>query len=320
DALNHTIELAQKAEELGYHRFWVSEHHNAEKLAGSAPEVLIAHLLAKTKQIRVGSGGVMLQHYSPYKVAETFNLLASLSPGRVDLGLGKAPGGLPLSTKALQQDFAEKPKELWEKLVDLKKFVSDTLEPYDPFYGLKAEPVPSTPPELFLLGASPSSAKLAGELGYSFVFAQFINSEETILNEAFDVFSELQKRKKSQPLSFILAISVIVADTDKEARQLVENSKIVKVHLESGKTVTVGSEEQAELFAKQSNESYRIEIQEANILFGSKETVREKLLQLQNIYDLEEVIILTPVQNFEKRLKSFVLLGEAISELSVPIK
>lgn len=320
DAFNRTIELAQKAEELGYHRFWVSEHHNAEKLAGSAPEVLIAHLLAKTKHIRIGSGGVMLQHYSPYKVAETFNVLASLSPGRVDLGLGKAPGGFPLSTKALQHDFAEKPKELWEKLVDLKKFVYDDLEPYDPFYGLKAEPVPSIPPELFLLGASASSAKLAGELGYSFVFAQFINSEESILNEAFDEFSHLQKRKKSQPLSFILALSVIVADTDEEAQQLVVNSKIVKVHLESGKTLTVGSEEQAELFAKQANERYRIEIQEANILYGSKETVRDKLLHLQNIYDLEEVIIVTPVQSFEKRLKSYVLLSEAFSEISVPIK
>jgi luciferase family oxidoreductase group 1 len=320
DAFNHTIELAQRAEELGYQRFWVSEHHNAEKLAGSVPEVLIAHLLAKTKQIRIGSGGVMLQHYSPYKVAETFNVLASLSPGRVDLGLGKAPGGLPLSTKALQQDFAGNPKELWEKLVDLKKFISDTLEPYDPFYGLKAEPVPPTPPQLFLLGASASSAKLAGELGYSLVFAQFINSEERILNEAFDEFSHLQKRKKLQPLSFILALSVIVADTEEEAKELVANSKIVKVHLKSGKTVTVGSVEQAELFAKQANESYQLEIQEANIVYGSKETVREKLLHLQNIYDLEEVIIVTPVQNFEKRLKSYVLLSEAFSEISVPVK
>ncbi|MEY2194419.1 LLM class flavin-dependent oxidoreductase [Neobacillus sp. BF23-41] len=320
DAFNHTIELAQRAEELGYHRFWVSEHHNAEKLAGSVPEVLISHLLAKTKQIRIGSGGVMLQHYSPYKVAETFNVLASLSPGRVDLGLGKAPGGLPLSTKALQQDFAGNPKELWEKLVDLKKFISDTLEPYDPFYGLKAEPVPPTPPELFLLGASASSAKLAGELGYSFVFAQFINSEERILNEAFDEFSHLQKRKKLQPLSFILALSVIVADTEEEAKELVGNTKIVKVHLKSGKTVTVGSVEQAELFAQQANESYQLEIQEANILYGSKESVREKLLHLQNIYDLEEVIIVTPVQNFEKRLKSYVLLSEAFSEISVPVK
>jgi luciferase family oxidoreductase group 1 len=321
DAFNHTIELVRKAEALGYHRFWVSEHHNSDKLAGSAPEVLISHLLAKTNRIRIGSGGVMLQHYSPYKVAEIFNVLASLAPGRVDLGLGKAPGGLPLSTKALQEGFSEKTKEMWEKLVDLKKFVFNNIEPYDPLFGLKAEPVPSNPPDLFLLGASASSAKLAGELGYSFVFAQFINSNEAILEEAFEVFSRLQERKKkSEPISFILALSVIVADTDEEAKQLVTNSEIFKVHLESGKTVTVGSIEQAEIFAKQADENYRIEIQEASIIHGSKETVREKLLHIQDIYDLDEVIILTPIQNFEDRLKSYVLLSEAFSEISVPSK
>ncbi|MDQ0201514.1 LLM class flavin-dependent oxidoreductase [Neobacillus ginsengisoli] len=320
DAFNHTIELVQKAEALGYHRFWVSEHHNSDKLAGSVPEVLISHLLAKTNRIRIGSGGVMLQHYSPYKVAEIFNVLASLAPGRVDLGLGKAPGGLPLSTKALQEGLSEKTKELWEKLVDLKKFVFDNIEPHAPFYGLKAEPVPSNPPDLFLLGASASSAKLAGELGYSFVFAQFINSNKAILEEAFEVFSRLQERKKSEPISFILALSVIVADTDEEAKQLVTNSEIFKVHLESGKTVTVGSIEQAEIFAKQADENYRIEIQEASIIHGSKETVREKLLQIQDIYDLDEVIIITPIQNFEDRLKSYVLLSEAFSEISVLLK
>ncbi|MGJ7912637.1 LLM class flavin-dependent oxidoreductase [Neobacillus sp. LXY-1] len=317
DALKKTIQLAQKAESLGYHRFWVSEHHNSEKLAGSSPEVLISHLLAKTKTIRIGSGGVMLQHYSPYKVAENFNVLASLAPGRVDLGVGKAPGGLPLSTKALQDGRFDNHKDLWEKLVDLKKFVTDSLEPHHPFYGLRAEPVSPEPPELFLLGASVTSAKLAGELGYSFVFAQFINNNETVLEEAFEVFSRLQERKKTEPISFILALSVIVADTDEEAKQLVTNSKIFKVHLERGKTVTLGSLEQAELFGKQANENYRIEIQEASILAGSKKTIREKLQKIQNVFDLDEMIIITPIENFEDRLKSYVLLSEAMSELPI---
>ena len=102
-AFQRTIELAQKAEEWGYHRFWVSEHHGSDRVVGSSPEVLISHLLAKTERIRVGSGGVMLQHYSPYKVVENFNVLASLAPGRVDLGIGRGPGGMPQSTRALQQ-------------------------------------------------------------------------------------------------------------------------------------------------------------------------------------------------------------------------
>lgn len=102
EALRRTTQLAQRAEALGYHRFWVNEHHGNDELAGSTPEVLIAHLLARTTSIRIGSGGVMLQHYSPFKVAETFKVLASLAPGRVDLGVGKAPGGLPATTRALQ--------------------------------------------------------------------------------------------------------------------------------------------------------------------------------------------------------------------------
>ena len=109
DAFQHTIELAQKAEAWGYHRFWVSEHHGSDRVMGSSPEVLISHLLAKTTRIRVGSGGVMLQHYSPYKVAENFNVLASLAPGRVDLGIGRGPGGLPRSTRALQQEMGARP-------------------------------------------------------------------------------------------------------------------------------------------------------------------------------------------------------------------
>ena len=115
DALRHTIELARKAEQWGYHRFWVAEHHGSGGVMGSSPEVLVSHLLAHTSHIRVGSGGVMLQHYSPYKVAENFNVLASLAPGRVDLGIGRGPGGLPRSTAALRRGDGEPAMSTWRK-------------------------------------------------------------------------------------------------------------------------------------------------------------------------------------------------------------
>jgi luciferase family oxidoreductase group 1 len=118
DALRHTIELARKAEEWGYHRFWVAEHHNSERYVGSSPEVLMSHLLANTSRIPIGSGGVMLQHYSPFKVAENFNVLASLAPGRVDLGIGRGPGGLPRTTRALQQEFGLATRPFRDKLVE----------------------------------------------------------------------------------------------------------------------------------------------------------------------------------------------------------
>ena len=145
EAFEHTVELAQKAEEWGYQRFWVAEHHGSNRVMGSSPEVLIDHLLAKTTRIRVGSGGVMLQHYSPYKVAENFNVLASLAPGRVDLGIGRGPGGLPRSTRALQQETGYGENPFLEKLLELKRFLHNQLEDDHPLHGLQASPVPPQP-------------------------------------------------------------------------------------------------------------------------------------------------------------------------------
>ena len=157
DALRRTIELAKRAEDWGFHRFWVAEHHGSSRVMGSSPEVLVSHLLAHTSRIRVGSGGVMLQHYSPYKVAENFNVLASLAPGRVDLGIGRGPGGLPRSTAALRRGGGEPALALEEKLDELRKFLRDELEPEHPLYGLQARPLPPQPPELFLLGTTRAS-------------------------------------------------------------------------------------------------------------------------------------------------------------------
>jgi luciferase family oxidoreductase group 1 len=177
EAFQHTIRLAQLSRSLGFRRFWVSEHHDSEQVAGSSPEVLISHLLAKTESIRIGSGGIMLQHYSPYKVAENFNVLASLAPGRVDLGVGRAPGGLPRSTQALQQG-GPRPNFLTDKIIELENYVHNRLEEDHPLAGLKAGPLPGTPPELYVLGASVASAEIAAELGLPYVFSLFINGKQ----------------------------------------------------------------------------------------------------------------------------------------------
>src|SRR3954447_9574109 len=169
DALQKTVQLAQKAEEWGYSRFWVSEHHHTDLLAGSSPEVLISYLLARTSSIRIGSGGVMLQHYSPYKIAENFHLLSNLAPGRVDLGIGKAPGGLPLSTKALQYGTVNDGKDFEERLSFLHKLIENSVGEEHPLAGIQVTPIPQEKPELFLLGASAKSAGLAADLGVSFV-------------------------------------------------------------------------------------------------------------------------------------------------------
>ncbi|EIJ82260.1 luciferase family oxidoreductase, group 1 [Bacillus methanolicus PB1] len=264
DALQQTVRLAQKAEEWGYSRFWVSEHHHTEQLAGSSPEVLISYLLARTKSIRIGSGGVMLQHYSPYKVAENFHVLSTLAPGRVDLGIGKAPGGLPLSTKALQFGTINDGKDFEERLIFLRKLIEDSVDKHHPLAGIKATPIPPEKPEIFLLGASPQSAQLAADLGIPFVFALFINGDINVLEEAAHVY-----RNRYPDGRFIVSVAVVAAPSQKEAEQLAGDQKIFKVHLQSGRKVTVQSLEQAHAFGKQAEEAYKIEEQASNIIAGT---------------------------------------------------
>ncbi|WP_141430899.1 LLM class flavin-dependent oxidoreductase [Bacillus sp. 03113] len=311
-ALAKTVKLAQEVEKLGYHRFWVAEHHNTGTLAGSAPEALIGYLLAKTSTIKIGSGGVMLQHYSPYKVAEVFHVLSSLEPGRVNLGVGKAPGGFQLSTSALQQDKVENQQPFYEKLEVLTRFLHNHFQEDEPYAELKAFPVPSIAPDVFLLGGSVESAIKAAKLGISFVFAYFINGEEDALNAAREAFRK--NLPEGSSATFILAAVIVVADSTEEAEENIKSREVFKILLASGKSVNVGTLEQVNEFIKKINEPYEIKVQKAGIIAGTKETVRENLERLVNVYDISEVIALTPIEDFHKKLKSYFLLKEAVSE------
>lgn len=303
-ALQQTIHLAQQAEKWSYRRFWVSEHHDSETVAGSSPEILISHLLAKTESIRIGSGGVMLQHYSPYKVAENFHLLASLAPGRVDLGIGKAPGGLPLSTTALNFGSSNQEIDFEERIGVLNDLLENTLPAGHSLEGVKATPVPSEKTENFLLGASPASAELAAKLGWNFVYALFINSDLTVLEKAAQVF-----KKQSRTGRLLVAAAVVAADTAEEADRLAGDKKIYKVHLESGKTVTLVSAESAEEFGKQAGEPYTLSVQEANILKGTPDDIHKLFSELQQKFGVAEFIIHTPIEKEQERLRSFELLS-----------
>ncbi|MEK3785225.1 LLM class flavin-dependent oxidoreductase [Paenibacillus sp. FSL K6-1230] len=365
-AFQHTIELAQRAEQLGYHRFWVSEHHDSANVVGSSPEVLISHLLAKTNTIRLGSGGVMLQHYSPYKVAENFNVLAALGPDRIDLGIGRAPGGLPRSTRALQQEGggsieaateyggtgasnnAGAAPSLEDKLVELRHFLKDELPGEHPLHGLRATPVVSSPPELFVLGASVDSARMAGRLGLPYVFSLFINGDITVAEEAFCQYrasfeaaspkaSHIQSQQRTHAQSHteshttahsdshtnsgafhvrkpyvVLALSVIVANSEAEAEALAGEHMLVKIHLESGKTLTVASVEQAEEYGRQSAEPYRIEVLEPNVIRGTREVVEQRLRELHAKLAVDELVVTTATRVFAHRIRTFELLSQAL--------
>ena len=328
DALRHTIELARKAEQWGYHRFWVAEHHGSGGVMGSSPEVLVSHLLAHTSRIRVGSGGVMLQHYSPYKVAENFNVLASLAPGRVDLGIGRGPGGLPRSTAALRRGDGEPAMNLAEKLDELRRFLHDQLEPEHPLYGLHASPLPPQPPDLFLLGTTRSSGDMAAELAMPYVFALFLNNDEDEMAEAVRRYQSGFERQGTPPPQpspggrgsrvcpyTMLALPIIVADTDEEAAEHAAKIQVVRITLDSGRTLTVGSVEAGEEFGKQSGEGYQITVRQAGVVHGGPESVRRQLHEVRQKYRADEIIAVTAIDSFEKRLRSFELLGGLIGKI-----
>lgn len=303
EALRATVKFAARAEELGYHRFWVAEHHNMSNLASSAPEALIAFLLARTSKIRIGSGGVMLQHYSAYKVAETFNLLASLAPGRVDLGVGKAPGGFPLSTHALQTAFdpARKP-DFADQLTDLNTYLAA-----DPNYdGAQATPFPPTAPERFLLGASVESAELAAAKGWELVFAGHLNGDPENMRKTIEAYERASGGKRP-----ILALAAFAAEDEEYARERIGDLRIVKLFLSNGQSVNVGSAEQAAEFARQAGVTeYRTEEKVPSVLHGTAAQIRKKLDEFHRRYGIKEFVLDTPALSAAERLASIELLAK----------
>ncbi|ENV9332173.1 MsnO8 family LLM class oxidoreductase [Klebsiella aerogenes] len=304
-ALARTLTLAQQAERWGYHRFWIAEHHNAEQLASPSPELLIAWILGQTRQIRVGSGGVMLQHYSPYKVAENFNLLASIAPGRVDLGVGKAPGGLPLATRALQQGVHQYEKGSFaEQLAQVDNWL--TLTESQGEESLRATPIPPRRADGFLLGASVESARLAASLDWNFVFAAHLNGDKNLLQKVLTNWCELSRRE------VIVAVQVIVAQDTASAAELAKQVEVWGVELANGQRVTVGSEAQAAAFARQAGSPpTRIERRESSLIFGTADEVKAQLDALQAQWGIDEFIIDTPIAEGRARLESLGLLAQA---------
>ena len=312
-AFQHTIELATKADGWVYHRYWVAEHHSSDRVMGSSPEVLISHLLAKTSRIRVGSGGVMLQHYSPYKVAENFNVLASLAPGRVDLGIGRGPGGLPQSTMALQEAVAGE-RSIGDKITELRNFLAGDLSEDHPLHGLMASPRPPESAGLYLLGTSVSSAEMAAEFGIPYVFALFLNSDQDVMTDAMKTYHSRYEASGPGQKRAMLALPVVVAESADEATAYAAEIKVVRITLESGRTLTAGNLESAKNFGKQSGEKFEINVTDAPVVHGSPELALQKLLDIQTLHNVEEIVVVTAINDFERRLRSYELLSQAMTE------
>jgi luciferase family oxidoreductase group 1 len=311
EAIHETLELARAADRWGYHRYWLAEHHSSPGLAGASPEVLIAQVAAVTSRIRVGSGGVMLTHYSALKVAEQFRMLETLFPGRIDLGIGRAPGSDQRTARVLRHGPGALGIEHFPRqLEDLVAFLHDDLPPGHPWRGIHAMPSGAGSPELWLLGSSDESALLAAHLGAGFSFAHFINDQGGA--EVTRAYRERFRpsRDLAAPRSSVAAFAVC-AETEGEARRLARSRDLFIVRLYTGRPGPYPSVEEAEAYPYSAQELAIAQHASRRSVVGTPEQVRERLLALAALYQADELIVVTITHDFKARLRSYELLAEA---------
>jgi luciferase family oxidoreductase group 1 len=311
-ALNNTIDLAKLTDALGYHRYWVAEHHGGPMLAGPSPEVLIGPIAAATEGIRVGSGGVMLPHYSPLKVAESFTILAALFPGRIDLGLGRAAGTDPLTMFALQRDRRQAaPDDFPQQLGELLAYLEDDLPEEHPFRHLAAT-LPGLPelPVPWLLGSSEQSAIWAGELGLRYAFADFINPGGAHIAQTYR--ERFRPERDLQAPRTAVAVWTLVAPSDEEAQFLASSSRMTFTQLRRNQLIAVPPPEEAtEFLAREARLTPSGDIPGRRGVVGSPETVRAGLEEVAGAYHADEVIVVTITYDHAMRRRSYELLAEA---------
>jgi len=310
DAIKETLELAQVADRLGYQRYWLAEHHSTPGLADASPEILIGHVAARTSGIRVGAGGIMLQHYSPLKVAESFRMLETLFPGRIDLGIGRAPGSDGLTARALQSAPTGRAMSRFpEDVADLLGFVRGRLEPDHPFAAVRAMPDGPTAPEVWLLGSSGESAAIAAYFGTSFSFAHFINADggEAVARAYVDAFrpsAELAAPRASA------AVFVVCADSEAEAVRLARSRALFIARLRTGRAGTFPSTEEAEAHAWTPTERAAAREADRRTVAGTPEQVRARLEMLAADYGVDELVIVSITHDFKARVRSYELLAQ----------
>jgi luciferase family oxidoreductase group 1 len=307
-ALHNTLELARLADSLGYHRYWLAEHHGGVMLAGPSPEVLVGPVASATERIRVGSGGVMLPHYSPLKVAESFSVLSGLYPGRIDLALGRAAGTDPLTTFALQRDRrAAAPDDFREQLAELLGYLNDSLPPDFPFARLGAV-LPGRPerPEPWLLGSSMQSAVWAAELGLPYAFADFINPRG---REIAAHYRESFRPSETLAAPRLIVCSwVICAHTDAEAERLSSSGRMAFTLLRQGRLIEVPPVEKALRFLEGEGKGPP---RGRRLVLGSPPVVRARLEEVAEEYGADELMLVNILYDHAARLRSYELVAEA---------
>ncbi|MCS0634620.1 LLM class flavin-dependent oxidoreductase [Streptomyces sp. LP05-1] len=315
-ALDTSVALARLAERRGYHRHWVAEHHSMPGVASSSPAVILAHLAAHTRRIRLGSGGVMLPNHAPLVIAEQFGTLEALAPGRVDLGLGRAPGTDGATAAALRRTdrLSEGADEFPRQLAELVRFLDDDFPDGHPYARIHAVPGPVQGPpgrpSVWLLGSSGFSARLAGSLGLPFAFAHHFSARNTI--PALDLYRSSFRPSAvlAEPYALI-GVAALAADDAREARRQVLTGALAMLRLRTGRAGLIPTPEEAESYGYAPAEREFIDGWLADIVHGTPDEVRSGLDDLQKRTGADELMLTANVHSGEARLRSHTLIADA---------
>ncbi|MDN4526711.1 LLM class flavin-dependent oxidoreductase [Fictibacillus fluitans] len=308
-ALESSLALAQAGERLGYERYWIAEHHDFPGLSCPAPEVMLGYIGGQTESIRIGSGAVLLPHYKPYKVAETYNLLATLFPGRIDMGIGRAPGGSAEATMAISDNYLEQVRRMPESVEELLRFLKNDFPKDHIFSKISPSPVPDMPPVPWMLGTSKKSALLAAKHGLPYVFGQFMSDQEG--TEIFEQYrSEFKAGSWMADPYTILTVSVFCAETAQRAEELALPNHIWKLQLQKGEgRKGVPSLEEAKDYSLAEEEKELLEQMKSRTITGSPAKVKQRLEELRTQYQADELMIVTIAHDNRDRIHSYELLS-----------
>lgn len=313
-AIRETLELARHCDALGYHRYWVSEHHNSDNIVGTAPEVLMAAIAATTPRIRVGSAGVMLPHYSALKVAEQFRVLEAIAPGRIDLGIGRAPGSDQLTAHALNPNPQNVLDQFPQQVEELQHWVSGTPLPEGhPFRRVVAHPTGPSGPDMWILGSSDYGAQLAAYLGLPYAFAYFF-SEGFGVEQALDLYRKNYRpsAKNPKPIATI-CVWALAADTEEEALHQFRTRERSSIDREYGIRLPLISPEEAAARPYSAAEVVIAEKLRRKAVVGSAEQVAARLKELAKRLELDELVVVTWTYDPAPRHRSYELLAQAFA-------
>ena len=309
EALQESVQLVRLADELGYTRYWLSEHHNTTMLAGSAPEVLIARLANESTHIRLGSGGIMLPNHSTLKVAENFRLLEALYPQRIDLGIGRAPGGDRITSQLLNPSNSFDPQEYIRQVADLQAFLTDTPTEGTVNGKVRAIPVTNTAPDIWMLTSSGESAYLAAYFGIALCFAQFINP----VGAAEAIHQYKQRFKPSGALTApqtCVAIFAFCAESEQKVKEAQAMMDFRFLSFEKGQYDLQFSYNDIKDYEYSPAEWQRVLHNRGRVIVGTPDVIKEKLVALAEECDTDEIMIATFTEHFEDRLQSYRLLAD----------